>query len=108
MSRGDHKVSKISSEAIFAVRPISSTRFLISLVFCFSLLLLDIRFNLSNEIRGYAHDVLLPLYKVVEVPGQFINKVSEIRQTNQQLKKDLLNYKAVSYTHLTLPTTPYV
>ena len=91
MSSGDHKVSNISSEAIFAVRPISSIRFLISLVFCLSLILTDIRFNFSNEIRGYAHDVLLPLYKIVEVPGQFINKVSEIRQTNQQLKKDLLN-----------------
>ena len=30
MSSGDHKVSKITSEAIFAVRPISSTKFLIS------------------------------------------------------------------------------
>ena len=93
MSGEDHKVSKITSEAIFAVRPISSTRFLISFVFCLSLLLIDIRFNLSNEIRGYAHDVLLPLYKIVEVPSQFINKVSEIRQSNQQLKKDLLSYK---------------
>ena len=93
MSGGDHKVSKITSEAIFAVRPISSTRFLISFVFCLSLLLIDIRFNLSNEIRGYAHDVLLPLYKIVEVPSQFINKASEIRQSNQQLKKDLLSYK---------------
>jgi rod shape-determining protein MreC len=93
MSSRDHKVSKITSEAIFAVRPISSTRFLISFVFCLSLLLIDIRFNLSNEIRGYAHDVLLPLYKIVEVPSQFINKASEIRQSNQQLKKDLLSYK---------------
>ena len=93
MSSGDHKVSKITSEAIFAVRSISSTRFLISFVFCLSLLLIDIRFNLSNEIRGYAHDVLLPLYKIVEVPSQFINKASEIRQSNQQLKKDLLSYK---------------
>ena len=93
MSSGDHKVSKITSEAIFAVRPISPTRFLISFVFCLSLLLIDIRFNLSNEIRGYAHDVLLPLYKIVEVPSQFINKASEIRQSNQQLKKDLLSYK---------------
>jgi len=93
MSSGDHKVSKITSEAIFAVRPISSIRFLMALVFCLSLLLIDIRFNLSNEIRGYAHDVLLPLYKIVEVPSQFINKASEIRQSNQQLKKNLLSYK---------------
>ena len=93
MSSEDHKVSKITSEAIFAVRPISSIRFLMALVFCLSLLLIDIRFNLSNEIRGYAHDVLLPLYKIVEVPSQFINKASEIRQSNQQLKKNLLSYK---------------
>ena len=90
MSSEDHKVSKITSEAIFAVRRI---RFLMALVFCLSLLLIDIRFNLSNEIRGYAHDVLLPLYKIVEVPSQFINKASEIRQSNQQLKKNLLSYK---------------
>ena len=93
MSGGDHKVSNITSEAIFAVRPISSTRFLISFVFCLSLLLIDIRFNLSNEIRGYAHDVLLPLYKIVKVPSQFINKASEVRQSKQQLKKDLLSFK---------------
>ena len=93
MSSEDHKVSKITSEAIFAVRPISSIRFLMALVFCLSLLLIDIRFNLSNEIRGYAHDMLLPLYKIVEVPSQFINKASEIRQSNQQLKKNLLSYK---------------
>ena len=93
MSSRDHKASKITSEAIFAVRPISSIRFLMALVFCLSLLLIDIRFNLSNEIRGYAHDVLLPLYKIVEVPSQFINKASEIRQSNQQLKKNLLSYK---------------
>ena len=93
MSSEDHKVSKITSEAIFAVRPISSIRFLMALVFCLSLLLIDIRFNLSNEVRGYAHDVLLPLYKIVEVPSQFINKASEIRQSNQQLKKNLLSYK---------------
>ena len=93
MSSEDHKVSKITSEAIFAVRPISSIRFLMALVFCLSLLLIDIRFNLSNEVRGYAHDVLLPLYKIVEVPSQFINKASKIRQSNKQLKKNLLSYK---------------
>ena len=82
MSSGDHKVSKITSEAIFAVRPITSTSFLISLVLCLSLLLVDIKYKVSDEIRGYAHDVLLPIYKTVEVPGNFINKVLDIWQTN--------------------------
>ena len=50
MSRGDHKVSKITSEAIFAVRPITSTSFLISLVLCLSILLVDIKYKVSDEI----------------------------------------------------------
>ena len=93
MSRGDHKVSKITSEAIFAVRPITSTSFLISLVLCLSLLLVDIKYKVSDEIRGYAHDVLLPIYKTVEIPGKFINKVSDIWQTNQELRKKISSYK---------------
>ena len=93
MSRGDHKVSKITSEAIFAVRPITSTSFLISLVVCLALLLVDIKYKVSDEIRGYAHDVLLPLYKTVEAPGKFFNKVLDIRQTNQELREKISSYK---------------
>ena len=93
MSRGDHKVSKITSEAIFAVRPITSTSFLISLVWCLSLLLVDIKYKVSDELRGYAHDLLLPIYKTVEIPGIFINKVSDIWQTNQELRKKISSYK---------------
>ncbi len=93
MSRGDHKVSKITSEAIFAVRPITSTSFLISLVLCLSFLLVDTKYKVSDEIRGYAHDVLLPLYKTVQVPGKFINKASDIWQTNQELRKKISSYE---------------
>ena len=93
MSSGDHKVSKITSEAIFAVRPITSTSFLISLVLCLSILLVDIKYKVSDEIRGYAHDVLLPLYKTLQVPGKFINKASDTWQTNQELRKKILSYE---------------
>ena len=93
MSRGDHKVSKITSEAIFAVRPITSTSFLISLVLCLSILLVDIKYKVSDEIRGYAHDVLLPLYKTLQVPGKFINEASDTWQTNQELRKKILSYE---------------
>ena len=91
MSRGDHKVSKITSEAIFAVRPITATSFIISFIICLSLLLVDIKYKASDEIRGYAHDLLLPLYKTVEVPGIFIKKVLDIWQTNQELRKKILS-----------------
>ena len=93
MSRGDHKVSKITSEAIFAVRPITSTSFLISLVLCFALMLVDIKYKVSDEIRGYAHDVILPLYKTVEIPGKLFNNFLDIWQTNQELRKNISSYK---------------
>jgi len=91
MSRGDHKVSKITSEAIFAVRPISATSFILSFIICLSLLLVDIKYKASDEVRGYAHDLLLPLYKTVEVPGKFLKKVLNIWQTNQELRKKMLS-----------------
>jgi len=89
MSRGDHKISKITGEAIFAIRPITATSFIISFIICLSLLLVDIKYKASDEIRGYAHDLLLPLYKTVEVPGIFIKKVLDIWQTNQELRKKI-------------------
>jgi len=89
MSTGDHKVSKITSEAIFAVRPITATSFIISFIICLSLVLVDIKYKASDEIRGYAHDLLLPLYKTVEVPGKFIKRVLDIWQTNQELRNKI-------------------
>ena len=89
MSRGDHKVSKISSEAIFAVRPISSSKFLISLIFCLSLILVDLRFQTSNIIRGYVQDFLSPLYLIIKLPGIFINRVIEVRVSKQELSESL-------------------
>ena len=93
MSRGDHKVSKISSEAIFAVRPISSSKFLISLIFCLSLILVDLRFQTSNIIRGYVQDFLSPLYLIIKLPGIFINRVIEVRVSKQELRESLYKYR---------------
>lgn len=93
MSIGDHKVSKISSEAIFAVRPISSSKFLISLIFCLSLILVDLRFQTSNIIRGYVQDFLSPLYLIIKLPGIFINRVIEVRVSKQGLRESLYKYR---------------
>ena len=93
MSSGDHKVSKISSEAIFAVRPISSSKFLISLIFCLSLILVDLRFQTSNIIRGYVQDFLSPLYLIIQLPGIFINRVIEVRVSKQELSESLYKYR---------------
>jgi len=93
MSKGEHKLSKITSEAIFVERPISSTSFLLSSVFCLSLLLVDIKYKASDEIRGYAHDLILPLYKTIEIPSRLMKRGRGIWQTNQELKKKVSSYK---------------
>ena len=93
MSSGDHKVSKISSEAIFAVRPISSSKFLISLIFCLSLILVDLRFQTSNIVRGYVQDFLSPLYTIIKLPGIFLDRIIEVRTSKQELRESLYKYK---------------
>ncbi len=90
---GDHKVSKITGEAIFAIRPISSSKFLISCVFFLSVLILDIRYSFSNEVRGFAHDLLFPLYKIANLPKEFIDISFETLKTNKDLRKRLAYYQ---------------
>tara|TARA_B100000686_G_scaffold286996_1_gene312174 strand:+ start:16141 stop:17010 length:870 start_codon:yes stop_codon:yes gene_type:complete len=93
MSRGDHKVSKITGEAIFTIRPISSTKFLISSILCLSILTLDIQFSFSNHIRGFAHDLLFPIYKIAEIPQNIFNTSSEALRRNKDLRERLEFYR---------------
>ena len=68
------------------------------------------------EIKYQNLRVLGPAILKVKIPDEILNKLNEyidkIINDNSKLKK--LNYgeglvgDAVSYTHLTLPTTPYV
>ena len=93
MRTDDHKVSKITSEAIFAVRPISSIKFILAFVICIFLMLTDGRYQTSNYVRGFAHDIISPLYLIVEAPSSFLKKLVELRRSNQDLKKELEEYK---------------
>lgn len=93
MRTDDHKVSKITSEAIFAVRPISPTKFILAFILCLSLVLIDVRYKSSNFIRGIAHDLLSPLYLVAEIPSRLFLKFSDLRRSNQDLKNEIEEYK---------------
>tara|TARA_B100001250_G_scaffold251413_1_gene216093 strand:+ start:3527 stop:4381 length:855 start_codon:yes stop_codon:yes gene_type:complete len=89
----DHKVSKITSEAIFAVRPISSTKFILAFLICALLILIDGRYETSKYVRGFAHDIIAPLYLIVEAPSRILRKMIELRKSNEDLKKELEEYK---------------
>ena len=93
MSEGDHKVSKISSEAIFAERPISSSKFLVSLILCLSLIMVDLKFDTSNAFRGYLQDIFSPFYNLVEVPLVLIESFSGFVTSKQELRETIKEYQ---------------
>ena len=93
MLEREHKVSKISSEAIFAERPIGSRKFLISTVFCLSLIVIDLRFNASNIFRGYAQDLISPFYNISQTPFMLFVSFSDLLISRVELKENLDKYK---------------
>ena len=93
MLEREHKVSKISSEAIFAERPIGSRKFLISTVFCLSLIVIDLRFNTSNIFRGYAQDLISPFYNISQTPFMLFESFSDLLISRVELKENLDKYK---------------
>jgi len=93
MLEREHKVSKISSEAIFAERPIGSRKFLISTVFCLSLIVIDLRFNTSNIFRGYAQDLISPFYNISQTPFMLFVSFSDLLISRVELKENLDKYK---------------
>ena len=50
-----------------------------------------------------AREILIPLLSSLDNMG-----LEELNRNHSAAKKLLLRHGAVSYTHLTLPTTPYV
>jgi rod shape-determining protein MreC len=86
MLRKEHKVSHISSEAIFAIPMMKPAKVLLSLVFCFILILSDINYKSSEILRAYGKDILSPVIYIAKSPVLIFNKVIELFNTRQDLK----------------------
>lgn len=93
MSEGDHKVSKITREAIFSERPLSSSKFLISLMFCLSLIVIDLKFNTSNSFRGYFQDLVPFFYNLTEVPVTLLESFSSYITSKKELREIINKYE---------------
>ena len=89
MSSEDHKVSKISSDAIFAVKPISPLKFILAFTVCFVLIFLDLRTGFSNSYRGYTQDFLNPVFKLIELPFITLEKIKARYKDKTTLIKEL-------------------
>ena len=89
MRRREHKVSYLSSEAIFAIPAMKPSKVILSLLVCGSLMLSDVYYESSFKIRGYAQDLFMPLSLLVNAPLGLIVSIPDSLRTRSQLKVSL-------------------
>ena len=85
MRRREHKVSYLSSEAIFAIPSMKPSKVIFSLLICSSLMLSDVYFESSSKIRGYAQDLFIPLGALVNTPVGFLASIPDSLRTRSVL-----------------------
>ena len=85
MRRKEHKVSYLSSEAIFAIPAMKPSKVILSILLCASLMFSDIFYESSNKIRGYAQDLFMPLGAIVNVPIGFLTSIPDSIRTRSHL-----------------------
>ena len=85
MRRREHKVSYLSSEAIFAIPAMKPSKVILSLLICSSLMLSDIYYESSSKIRGYAQDLFIPLGALVNLPVDFLTSIPDSLRTRSDL-----------------------
>ena len=86
MLRKEHKVSHISSEAIFAIPTMKPAKVLLSLAFCLLLILTDINYKSSEILRAYGKDILTPVIYIAKSPVFIFDKVIGFFNSRQDLR----------------------
>ena len=85
MRRKEHKVSYLSSEAMFAIPAMKPSKVILSILLCVFLMFSDIFYESSNKIRGYAQDLFMPLGAIVNVPIGFLTSIPDSMRTRYHL-----------------------
>lgn len=89
MRRREHKVSYLSSEAIFAIPSMKPSKVILSLLICGFLMLSDVYYESSSKVRGYTQDLFMPLGALVNVPVDLLASIPDLLSTRSQLKLSL-------------------
>ena len=87
MFRREHKVSNISSEAIFAIPAMKPYRVVIAISLCFAFMLSDITYNTSVIVRSFALDLLKPVNLIIELPMRISEEVFDNLSSKQNLQR---------------------
>lgn len=89
MRKREHKVSYLSSEAIFAIPSMKPSKVILALLVCISLMFSDIYFESSSKLRGYSQDVFMPLGAIFNIPLGIIASIPDSLRTRSQLQSSL-------------------
>ena len=103
MLKREHKVSNISSEAIFAIPAMKPSRVIFASIFCLFLMITDIRYESGSYIRSFSNDMLKPITFLTRFPLQiyenfnlFFSSRTNLEKKLQSLQKENLKLKATN------------
>ena len=83
MLKREHKVSNISSEAIFAIPAMKPSRVVIAVIFCLFLMLTDVRYESGSYLRSVSYDLIKPITLLTRIPN-YLFEVSTVFFTSRQ------------------------
>ena len=103
MLKREHKVSNISSEAIFAIPAMKPSRVIFASIFCLFLMFTDIRYESGSYIRSFSNDMLKPITFLTRFPLQiyenfnlFFSSRTNLEKKLKSLQKENLKLKATN------------
>ena len=103
MLKREHKVSNISSEAIFAIPAMKPSRVIYAIIFCICLIISDIKYDTSSFMRSYSKEIIRPIIFIMSIPSDileysstfFSNRYS-LYEEIQKLRKENLKLKTAN------------
>ena len=103
MLKREHKVSNISSEAIFAIPAMKPSRVIFASIFCLFLMITDIRYESGSYMRSFSNDMLKPITFLTRFPLQiyenfnlFFSSRVNLEKKVQSLHEENLKLKATN------------
>lgn len=105
MLKREYKVSNISSEAIFAIPAMKPARVVLAIIFCLSLILFDIKFDLASKVRSVSNDMVKPVSYIIKIPPliiessiSFFSSRANLEQEIKTLEEENLKLKGINLT----------
>ncbi len=101
MLKREHKVSHISSEAIFAIPAMKPSKVVFAIIFCLCLMISDVKFETSSYFRSVSHEIFKPISYVIKLPSylidtsiNFLSSRSSLNAKLEDLEKENFELKS--------------